>query len=94
MGKTKPMSQRAVALGAGVTLDSMINKGFFFKIYYLFILFIYLFLAVSGLSCGTPSLHCGVGFSLVVVVDLLYSSCGAWAPGHMSSAVVAQRLSS
>ena len=54
---------------------SLFEKNFFnfLKIY----LFIYLFLAASGLSCGTWALCCGTQASLVVACGL--SNCGAWA---------------
>ena len=73
------------------------NKKFFFqgprRLYYLFI---YLFLAASGLSCSTRDFHCGMqdlslrceDFSLVAVRGLL-SSCGVQV---FSSLVVAGGL--
>ena len=81
-----------------ICMRVMISHLFFLKIYYLFIyLFIYLFylsLAASGLSCSTRALCCGawaslclwcVGFSLVVAGWFSLFSCGARAPGHVSS---------
>ena len=71
---------------------------FFFRFLkkYLFILFI--FLAASGLSCGTQGLCWGVqdlllwcaGFSLVVTCGFSLSGCSARAPGHVGSVIVAQ----
>ena len=60
-------------------------------------LFIYLFMAASGLSCGAGDLSLWyTGFSLVVACGL--SSCGTWAicgtrvPERMGSVVVARGL--
>ena len=65
---------------------------------FFFNLFIYL--AVSGLSCGMRDLRCGmqdlslwhVGF--FVAVHGLLSSCGMWALEHSGSVVAARGLSS
>ena len=62
----------------------------FFKIFIYFLL-----LAVSGLSCDTQDLCCGmpdlllqhVGFSLVVACGFSLSSCGAQAPECVGSVV-------
>ena len=82
-------------------------KYIFFVSNFVKYLFIYLFMAVSGLSCGTrdlslqhgtSSLQC-VGFSLVVARGLSscsthgLSNCGTWAPERVGSVVVACRLS-
>ena len=60
----------------------------------------YLFLAVSGLSCGTQEFHWGMrdlslrraGFSLVVACSFLFSSCGARAPGRVGSGSCGTRV--
>ena len=57
-----------------------IGRFFFFNIY----LFIHLFLAASGLSCGTWAPHCSTKTS----------SCGMLAPEHVGSVVVARGLQS
>ena len=70
---------------------------FIFYYLYLFIYLFILFLAVLGLSCGMQDLCCGTrdlllqcaGFSLVVACGFSLSSCGAWAPEHVDSVVVA-----
>ena len=56
-------------------------------------LFIYLFLAVLGVSCSTLDLFV-VAHALFVAMHGLLSSCGAWAPECMGSVVVAHGLSS
>ena len=49
---------------------------------------IYLFLAVSGFSCGTQVLCCGLLASLQLWhVGFLFSSCGVQAPEHVGSVV-------
>ena len=56
--------------------------------------FILKFLAVSGLICGTWDLSLRrMGFSLVAACGFSLSSCSAQAPEHVSSVVVALRLS-
>ena len=50
----------------------------------------YLFLAVSGLSCGMQDLFVA---GLFVVAQGLLSSCDAWAPEHAGSVLAARGLS-
>ena len=49
------------------------RKTLFFYFLKIFTYFIYLFLAVSGLSCGTWALHCGMLTSLSLVVACRFS---------------------
>ena len=58
-----------------------------------------IFLAASGLSCGTWDLRCGprdfslwhAGFSLAVACRFFLSRCGVQAPGHVGSVVCSTR---
>ena len=53
---------------------------------------IYLFLAVSGLSCGTREVRCGTRASLLLwCAGFLFSSCGMRAPEHVGSVVCGPR---
>ena len=55
------------------------------QVFFCFKYLLVLFLAASGLSCGT--------LIFVVVLGFL-SSCGVWAPENVGSVVVAHMLSS
>ena len=91
-----------------ILISSFFLKSFsllFICIFYLFMYvfihsFIYYFwqrwvlvVARRIFCCGAGSSLRGAGFSLVVVCGFSLSSCGAWAPEHVGSVVVAHGLS-
>ena len=73
----------------------LVSVSFSFFLRFIYYLFIYLFLAASGLSCRTWDLRWGMqylplrrtGFSLVVACGFSLSSCGARVPEHVGSVV-------